>query len=280
MHQAHLDKLSQTLGVTPKRIDPLSGGLGSVYRVVLPDGNSVVAKFGDSLEVEAYMLGYLAEHSRLPVPHLIRQTDDVLVMEFIESDHSLTFSAEQHAAELLAQLHGITSPTFGLERDTIIGTLPQPNPMTDSWLSFFRDHRLLHMAATGAHSGRLPPQLLKRIEILAGQLERWLLEPPEPALLHGDIWSGNVLARHGRIVGLIDPAIYFGHPEIELAFITLFNTFGDTFFERYHDLRPIADGFFEERRDLYNLYPLLVHVRIFGGSYVHSVDRILHRFGF
>lgn len=96
----------------------------------------------------------------------------------------------------------------------------------------------------------------------------------------GDIWSRNVLARNGRVVGLIDPAIYYGHPEAELAFITLFNTFGDAFFQRYHALRPIAAGFFEERRDLYNLYPLLVHVRSFGGGYVHSVDQILRRFGF
>jgi fructosamine-3-kinase len=78
---------------------------------------------------------------------------------------------------------------------------------------------------------------------------------------------------------LIDPAIYYGHPEIELAFITLFNTFGDSFFTHYQEVRPIADDFFEERRDLYNLYPLLVHVAIFGGSYVQSVERTLRRFG-
>jgi fructosamine-3-kinase len=121
--------------------------------------------------------------------------------------------------------------------------------------------------------------MLARIETLAGKLERWLFEPSAPSLLHGDIWSGNVLVRGDRIVGLIDPAVYYGHAEMELAFITLFNTFGDTFFRRYHELRPIEDGFFGERRDLYNLYPLLVHVRIFGGGYVQAVDRTLRRYG-
>ena len=280
MHQPFVQHLTQILGVTPKRLEALSGGLGSVYRVVLPDGKSVVAKLGDSLEVEAYMLRYLVEHSQLPVPRPLHTTDKVLVMEYIESDNSITRSSEQHAAELLALLHSIISPTFGLERDTVIGTLPQPNPPTDSWLTFFRDHRLRHMARTAAQSGRLPTIMLGRIEHLASQIDRWLFEPPAPALLHGDIWSGNVLTRHGRIAGLIDPAIYYGHPEIELAFITLFNTFGDAFFERYNDLHPIADGFFEERRDLYNLYPLLVHVAIFGGGYVDSVDRTLRQFGF
>lgn len=280
MHDDLHFRLKTILGTAPKRLQPLSGGLGAVYRVMMPDGHSVVAKIGNSLEIEAYMLRYLADHSPLPVPRPLHVTDTLLVMEYIEGSSSITPAVENHAAELLAELHNITSSTFGLERDTVIGSLPQPNPQTEDWLTFYREHRLLYMAREAANSGRLPTTFLARVEKLAAHLERWLSEPPAPSLLHGDIWAGNVLARSGRIVGLIDPAIYYGHPEIELAFISLFNTFGDAFFERYHALCPIGDGFFEERRDLYNLYPLLVHVRLFGGGYVHSVDRILHRFGF
>ncbi len=94
-------------------------------------------------------------------------------------------------------------------------------------------------------------------------------------------WAGP--SRGGsrsRIAGFVDPAIYFGHPEIELAFSTLFGTFGEPFFRRYAELRPLRPGFLEHRRDLYNLYPLLVHVRLFGGSYVNSVDGTLKRLGF
>ena len=93
------------------------------------------------------------------------------------------------------------------------------------------------------------------------------------------MWSGNVLTKDGRIAGFVDPAIYYADSEIELAFSTLFSTFGDAFFRRYDELRPLRPGFFEERRDLYNLYPLLVHVRLFGGSYVGSVERALARYG-
>ena len=100
------------------------------------------------------------------------------------------------------------------------------------------------------------------------------------ALIHGDVWTTNVLARAGRITAFLDPAIYYADPEIELAFIGLFGTFGRAFHEAYHSLRPIAPGFFEERRDLYNLYPLLVHVRLFGGSYVGQVERTLAGYGF
>jgi fructosamine-3-kinase len=93
------------------------------------------------------------------------------------------------------------------------------------------------------------------------------------------MWGGNVLAQKGQITGFVDPAIYYADAEIELAFSTLFSTFGDDFFSRYQEHRPLAPGFFEERRDIYNLYPLLVHVCLFGGSYVNSVDAILKRFG-
>ena len=93
------------------------------------------------------------------------------------------------------------------------------------------------------------------------------------------MWAGNVLVNQGRVTGFVDPAIYFGDPEVELAFSTLFGTFGDSFFARYGELRPLKPGFFEERRDLYNLYPLLVHVRLFGGSYVSRVESVLNKFG-
>jgi fructosamine-3-kinase len=273
------EALRQVLGVTNLRLEPMSGGITSVYRVQLPDGSQVVAKTGTALETEAYMLRYLAEHSRLPVPKPLYASDTLLVMEYIEGGSAITSQAESHAAELLADLHSISAPQYGLERDTLIGGLPQPNPLTERWLPFFREQRLLYMAREAVVAGRLPAAMFGRVEKLAAQLDRWLTEPPAPSLLHGDIWSGNVLARDGRIVGLIDPAIYYGHAEIELAFITLFSTFGDTFFRRYHELRPIEDGFFEERRDLYNLYPLLVHIRLFGGGYMQSVDRVLRRYG-
>lgn len=119
----------------------------------------------------------------------------------------------------------------------------------------------------------------ERIEALCARLGEWLEEPARPSLIHGDLWGGNVLAADGRISGFIDPAIYYADPEIELAFTTLFGTFGDAFFRRYGELRPLRARFFEERRDLYNLYPLLVHVRLFGGEYVSQVEAILRKFG-
>ena len=186
-------------------------------------------------------------------------------------------SLHMRTADLTA--HGVEAEAFGFERATVIGGLHQPNPSTKSWVKFFRDHRLLYMARQALDAGRLPAALMGRLETLAGRLGGWLTETARPSLIHGAMWTGNVLCNAGRLSGIVDPALYDADAEIELAFSTLFGTFGDAFFGRYGEHRPIKPGFFEERLDLYNLYPLLVHVRLFGGSYVGSVERTLTKFG-
>jgi fructosamine-3-kinase len=271
------------LGNQPARITRLHGGMiAQAYHLWMPDGSSLVAKYSPSgkLDIEGFMLHYLAANSRLPVPTVRHQASDLLIMDFVPGGSAFSPRAQLHAAECLADLHGITAASFGLERDTLIGGVHQPNPPAQEWIPFFREQRLLYMAGVAQEAGELPPDLYRRIEKLAGHLDRLLEEPDAPALLHGDVWTTNVLAEGDRITGFLDPAIYYGHPEIELAFITLFNTFGAPFFERYHALRPISPGFMEIRRHLYNLYPLLVHVRLFGGGYVSAVDQTLRRFGF
>ena len=273
-----------SLGERLRGVRPLGGGcIGEVYRAELEDGTPLVAKVdrgGESnLDREAYMLGYLRERTDLPVPEVFHGSETLLLMEFVEGTNRFSEEAEHHAAELLAALHGITADAYGHERDTLIGSLDQPNPWTLSWADFFRENRLLYAARTAHEAGRLPDEDLSRVGHLADRLEDLMEEPNPPALIHGDAWSGNVLAKEGRISAFLDPAIYHADPEIELAFISLFNSFGDAFVRRYAELRPIRDGFFETRRDLYNLYPLLVHTYYFGGGYLGSVQRILGRFG-
>ena len=283
MRQQLENTITQVTGSAPVRFRPMGGGcVGDVSLVTLEDGRAIVAKSGDpgsNLDLEGFMLTYLREHGGLAVPDILFASDGLLLMSLIETEGGITESVEIDAADKLAALHGVGADAFGFERDTVIGGLHQPNPQTARWVEFFRDQRLLYMARQALDAGRMKAALMDRLEKLAGRLSEWLSEPETPSLIHGDMWTGNVLCHQGRIAGFVDPAVYYADAEIELAFSTMFGTFGDAFFGRYGELRPLRPGFFEERRDLYNLYPLLVHVRLFGGSYVGSVKRTLKKFG-
>ncbi len=264
-------------------IRPLSGGcVAEVYAARAAD-HPVVIKVDSgptpALDIEAFMLQYLATESELPVPAVLHSEPSILVMDYIENDGRGGRRGEEEAADALAALHGIKAPRFGLHRDTLIGSLPQPNPQITSWPRFFAEARLLPMTRRCIDAGRLDKKTGRRLERLAQDLDDHLPHSVTPALLHGDVWSGNVLFHQGRLAALIDPAIYHGDPEVELAFITLFHTFGDPFFDRYAHHRTIAPEFFDHRRHVYNLYPLLVHVCLFGDSYIAQVQRALHRIG-
>jgi fructosamine-3-kinase len=275
-------RILRATGALPRRAFPLGGGcVAEVLRIDLEDGRVLVAKKGtpgDRLDLEGFMLRHLSE-AGVPTPEVLLAEDDLLLMAHVEGGDTLDSPAQCHLADMLATLHAVPQDSFGFERDTVIGGLRQPNPMGDRWIPFVAEHRFVYMARQAMTAGHLSPALMARVETLAGRLERWLREPAHPSLLHGDLWGGNILSREGRVVALIDPALYHGDPEIELAFGTLFGTLGTPFFERYREHRPLEPGFFEERRDLYNLYPLLVHVRLFGGHYVQSVEHTLARFG-
>ena len=288
MSGGHLSaRIEKALGsrVTQSSALPVGFGLEGL-ELRLADGRHLAVKArsgraGPSLEIEAYMLRELARLSELPVPHVHYADADLLVMDFIETDGGgITESLERHAGALIAQLHAAPQERFGYARDTLIGPLPQANPQAERWVPFFRDHRLLHMAEHANAEGSLPALLMQRIERLAGRLEDYLVEPAFPSLLHGDLWTGNVLVRGGRIAGFVDPAIYCGSPEIELAFTTMFGTFGRAFFEAYQGSMRLEPGFHEVRSGLYNLYPTLVHVRLFGARYLARIDQTLSTLGF
>jgi fructosamine-3-kinase len=269
-------------GSRPRSAVPLFGGcIAEVYRLDFDDRAPLVAKVarGGGLAVEGFMLDYLARHSALPVPATHHVADDLLLMDYVEHVSGRSVAAETDAAKRLAALHGITADAYGFERDTVIGALPQPNPWTADWCAFYREHRLLVMGRIARESGRLPAETHRALERFCTRLEDFIDQPPAPGLVHGDVWSGNVLFTADRVAAFIDPALYFADPEVEIAYIELLSTFGAAFHRRYRELRPLRPGYAEGRRDVYNLFPLLVHTEICGPPYAQMVQDILTRYG-
>ncbi|GJQ28968.1 MAG: aminoglycoside phosphotransferase [Phycisphaerae bacterium] len=280
------DVFERVLGQRPTRIEPLGGGAaGTVVRLHLPEGGTLVAKQAPAgLEVEAVSLRLLAERSSLPVPRVVHAEATLLVMQDMPG-RTGAGQAQAHAADLLAALHAVTSPDgrYGLDFDNTIGPLPQTNGWADDWPTFFAHRRLLPLAHAAAREGSLAPRIAGRLEHLASRLGEFLPATPPASLLHGDLWSGNILSDGPRVTGLIDPSPYFGHAEVELAFIRLFSTLGPTFELAYREQRGVPDVDWREfertRCALYNLYPLLVHTRLFGGHYAQDLESSLTSLG-
>ncbi|MFC7204116.1 fructosamine kinase family protein [Haloferax namakaokahaiae] len=267
-------------GGPPTATSELDGGhVGRVYRLDFNGFDPVVAKVGDTpLDVEARMLRSL-DAVGLPVPHVHYADGDLLVLDYVEGRSALDDRAERDLASHLAALHENAAPAFGFAYDTLSGPYRQPNPWTDSWVEFFRDQRLLPWAEAATEAG-LPDSTFRRIESVTADLDSLVSEPSSPRLVHGDVWGANLRVRDGRVVAFLDPACYYGHPEVELAYIDWFDAAGDAFFDAYDEHRHIEADFFEVRSPLYALFPLLEHVRVFGSEHVSSVEDALDELGY
>jgi fructosamine-3-kinase len=233
---------------------PLEGGVtGRAYRVDLADGRRVVAKTAPTpLTVEARMLRYLAAHSALPVPEVRYADDDLLVLSFVDGDDPVTPAVERDLADHLAALHETTADACGFPFDTTAGPLPKPNPWTDAWPAFVRDHRLRYYAALAASDASLPTALLDRVWRLGERLPDLLDDPDAPALLHGDVWTENLVVASDSVAAFLDPACYYGHPEAEVTYVLWTETAGDPFLDRYRERAGLGDGF-ETRRRVYEV---------------------------
>ncbi|MEQ9009688.1 MAG: fructosamine kinase family protein, partial [Ekhidna sp.] len=176
----------------------------------------------------------------------------------------------------LALQHKVSSSYFGLDHDNFIGSLPQSNKQHTSWYDFFIEERLTPQLKLATSKNLITKELVSKFESLFNHLEN-LIPNENPALLHGDLWSGNFIIAESGEAAIFDPAVYFGHRETELAFTKLFGGFDQRFYSSYQDNYPIQHGF-EDRVDIHNLYPLLAHVNLFGSSYLSGIIQTLNRF--
>lgn len=266
---------------------PLSGGsINRAARITTEGGNTYFLKWNREAPPEMFQkerqgLQLLAgAGTELRIPEVIAlgtapDGTDYLVLTYIEEGSGADDSARQFGRQLARQ-HRVTADRHGLDHDNYIGRLPQSNTRHEAWTDFFQEERLEPQLRMARDSGTLGSDTAGHFERLYTQLPALMPAEP-PALLHGDLWSGNYLYDTEGRPALVDPAVYYGSREAELAFTHLFGGFAADFYAAYREAYALPPGF-EERKDIYNLYPLLVHANLFGASYARQVHDIVRQF--
>jgi len=264
------------LGSAVAAAERVGGGcINDGWRVDLPSGERLFVKTRAQVDPREYAaeadgLRWLAEPGAVRVPRVHAVADDMLALEWIESGGS-GFDAEDFGRGL-AELHNAGADGFGWHEPIRFGRLTISNEPMDTWPSFYAERRLRPLARQAFDEESLGREGLHAIERVC-ELVDHLAGPPEPpARLHGDLWGGNVMTGDDGRAVLIDPAAHGGHREVDLAMLRLFGSPGPRFFAAYAEFAPLADGH-EARVGLWQLFPLLVHAVLFGGSYGASAER-------
>ncbi|MDW8403461.1 fructosamine kinase family protein [Chloroflexus sp.] len=272
-----------------EQVELLGGSFGARLARVTVGGQRFALKWAASgpaaamVAAEAHGLRALAATNTIRIPTVVFACEAngnqpaIVLSEWIENDGHPPDQAR--LGEQLAALHRCTGTAYGLDRDNFIGGTPQCNGWLDDWIAFFRDRRLLPQIELAGQNGLLPPRRRQALERVVSRLADWLSGVPRvPSLIHGDLWSGNVIAGPGGTPALIDPAISYSDREAELAFTELFGGFSPRFYAAYQAVWPLDPGY-RDRRDLYNLYHLLNHLNLFGEGYGAQVDAVARRYG-
>ena len=263
---------------------PIVGGcINQASALMLTNGERVFLKQNhhppkDFFTAEAKGLKLLAQAVGGPkIPQPLAWQDSFLILEFIEeSTPGPDFFI--HFAQSLAELHKVSQKSFGLDHDNYIGSTSQKNVPTGNGLDFFRDQRLGVQQELARKTGKLPINIDKKLSKVCDRLEHYLdISGEKPALLHGDLWSGNYFSDREQTPCIFDPAVYFGLREADLAMTELFGKLPQRFYEAYHEAFPLNSGY-EERKDLFNLYHLINHLNLFGSSYLSSVENVLNKY--
>ncbi|MEO8180035.1 MAG: fructosamine kinase family protein [Deltaproteobacteria bacterium] len=294
MNAATRAAVARLLGARVCGVQSVSGGdINEAFALELTDGRRVFAKTNPSaapsfFPAEARGLRWLGEARALRVPEVLgvsgsgsergaEPTESAfLLLEWLEpAPRAAGF--EERLGQGLAALHRSHALDFGLDHDNFVGSLPQSNQSAPSWAEFYRDRRLVPLLQQARQRGLLDLAFERDAERLLGRLPELVGPSEPPARLHGDLWGGNLhTAATGEPV-LIDPAAYGGHREIDLAMMRLFGGFPPRVFAAYRESHPLAAGH-AERLELYQLYPLLVHLVLFGASYRERVGSCLQRY--
>lgn len=281
------EALARRLGVEIVSARRLSGGdINEAYAVELAGAAPLFLKTNSRAPAtmfssEAAGLDWLRGAGALRIPRVLAfsapgEAPAYLALELLEPA-SRQRSFDETLGRGLAALHRATPASFGLDHDNFIGSLPQDNTPEPTWAAFYRSRRLEPQLRLAMNTGRATPAMRSGFERLFAHLEALVGGPEPPSRLHGDLWGGNLHVDGGGQPCLIDPAVYGGHREMDLAMMRLFGGFSERVFAAYAEAYPLTPGA-DERVPLCQLYPLMVHVNLFGGGYVTSVEHTLRSY--
>jgi fructosamine-3-kinase len=278
--------LERAFGARVTLAERLSGGeINDAFAVELANRRRLFVKANAAappgmFQAEARGLAWLAEANALRLPEVLAVGRDdgpaFLALELIEPGPRRP-RFDEELGRTLAALHRAAPATFGLDHDNFIGSLPQSNRSSARWVDFYRSERLGAQLALAVSQGRAGSAMQRGFDRLLARLEALVGPDEPPARLHGDLWGGNLHVTADGAPCLIDPAAYGGHREVDLAMMRLFGGFSQRVFAAYAEAHPLSPGH-AERVALYQLYPLMVHVNLFGGSYARSVERTLEQY--
>ena len=277
--------LSQKLGSPVSEMKSVGGGcINQCFKIVTPGRyffckiNSA-SKFPQLFEKEKNGLELIAKQSIIKAPgvvdYSIAADKQILILEWIEEGER-TIEFWKMFGEELAALHRVTNEYFGLYEDNFMGSVPQSNKQQTHWVDFFREQRLQPLLKLCVDRHLLNSKHLQQFESLFKQLPM-VFDEEKPSLVHGDLWSGNFMCSKEKEAVLIDPAVYFGHRSVDLAMTTLFGGFDRNFYEAYRHHFPLPDNY-RQQWEVSNLYPLLIHLYLFGRSYLTEIEETLKKY--
>lgn len=280
------NELEQTADIAIKNTHSVGGGsINQAAKIQTEDGKTYFLKWNSTTPADMFPkekrgLELLASaETGLRIPSVIALNSsgdtDFLLIEFIKEEKAQASSGQKFGRQLAA-LHQTTADKYGLDHDNYIGRLPQSNTKNGSWVDFFITERLQPRLKQAVDQGRLGRNDSEHFKSLYKKLPELLPEEP-PSLLHGDLWGGNYFYDEDGNAAIFDPAVYYGNREIEMAFTHLFGGFSSDFYEAYNEALPLEPNF-NQRKAIYNLYPLLVHTNMFGGHYGRQVSSIVNQF--
>jgi fructosamine-3-kinase len=250
----------------------LGGGcIGNAVKVTVENGTSYFVKnYANKKmhEAEANGLNELKTANAIRIPRVVKFNDNFLILEFIESAPKCSDFSEKFGRQF-AELHKMTSHKYGYFEDNFIGSTEQINvPQNKSWTEFYFENRLMFQFRLAEKNGHSTDELKSGIKDIEKKITDIIGDSEEqPTLLHGDLWGENYIVDQRGNPVLIDPAVYYGHREADLAMTKLFGGFDNRFYQAYNTEYPLKDGW-EDRENIYKLYHVLNHVNLFGGAYV------------